>query len=210
MTTVLIVDDHPVFRRGLAALLKASGFEVVGEAAAAAEAVDLVDRQRPDVVVMDLGLPDDSGIATTARILAAHPTVRVVVVTMFDDDASVRDALRAGAHGYVVKDAAPGEIVTAVRAAEMGATLLGSGISPPVGRPGQDLPYAPLADFGLTARERQLVDLLAKGLPNRAIAERMGLSTKTVANYLTVVLVKLGAADRTEAIAIVRRQTDRA
>jgi DNA-binding NarL/FixJ family response regulator len=206
MTTVLIVDDHPVYRRGLAALLSASGLQIVGEAAASAEAIDMVTRLSPDVVLMDIGLPDGSGVATTEWIRAAHPDVRVVVVTMFDDDGSVRAALRAGACGYVVKDAAPSEIVAAVRAAEMGATLLGSGVTPPVDQPA--VHSSPLAEFGLTPRERQLVDLLAKGLPNSVIAERMGLSAKTVANYLSMVLVKLGAADRAEAIIIIRRQRD--
>ena len=130
MTTVVVVDDHPVFRSGIAALLEVNGYEVVGEAAGAAEAVELVRRLRPAIVLMDLGLPDGSGVAATERIVAEHPEVRVVVVTMFDDDGSVRAALSAGAAGYVVKDAGHAEIVAAVRAAELGAWCWGPA-SPP-------------------------------------------------------------------------------
>ena len=129
MTTVVVVDDHPVFRSGVAALLEVNGYQVVGEAAGAAEAVELVRRLRPAIVLMDLGLPDGSGVTATERIVAEHPEVRVVVVTMFDDDGSVRAALQAGAAGYVVKDAGHAEIVAAVRAAELGAVVLGSGVA---------------------------------------------------------------------------------
>lgn len=206
MTSLLIVDDHPVFRRGLVALLRASGFDIVGEAASVAEAIAVAIDRSPDVVVMDLGLADGSGITATASIRAARPATRVVVVTMYDDDGSVRAALDAGASGYVVKDASAEEVVAAVRAAEMGASLLGSGIAVPLAAESFVRPE-PLAEFGFTPRERELVGLLGKGLSNPVMAERMGVSAKTVANYLTLVLVKLGAADRGQAIEMIRRQT---
>jgi DNA-binding NarL/FixJ family response regulator len=202
MTTVVVVDDHPVFRSGVAALLEVSGYQVVGEAAGAAEAVELVRRLRPAIVLMDLGLPDGSGVTATERIVAEHPEVRVVVVTMFDDDGSVRAALRAGAAGYVVKDAGHAEIVAAVRAAELGAVVLGSGVA----ASGASATFAePAADpFGLTRRERQVLDLVVRGLTNRQIAERLGLSGKSISNVVSTILGKMGVNDRVEAATLAR------
>ncbi|ACQ80440.1 two component transcriptional regulator, LuxR family [Beutenbergia cavernae DSM 12333] len=206
MTTVLVVDDHPVYRRGIAHLLAAGGYDVVGEAAGVREAEQLALRLRPSVVIMDLGLPDGSGVDATSRIVAANPGTRVVVVTLFDDDGSVQRALAAGAAGYVVKDADPDEILAAVRAVETGAMVLGAhlagavlGAAAVAARPAEDV-------WGLTPRERQVLDLLVKGLTNRAIAERLGLSGKTVANNVSVILGKLGATDRVEATQLVRAQ----
>ena len=202
MTTVVVVDDHPVFRSGVTALLEVNGHQVVGEAAGAAEAVELVRRLRPAIVLMDLGLPDGSGVTATERIVAEHPEVRVVVVTMFDDDGSVRAALRAGAAGYVVKDAGHAEIVAAVRAAELGAVVLGSGVA----ASGASAAFAePAADpFGLTRRERQVLDLVVRGLTNGQIAERLGLSGKSVSNMVSTILGKMGVNDRVEAAALAR------
>jgi DNA-binding NarL/FixJ family response regulator len=200
VTTVLIVDDHPVFRRGLRALIRASGFEVVGEAASSTEAVALARRERPDIVLMDLGLPDQHGIATTGQLVAEHPGLRVVVITMFDDHDSVAAALRAGAIGYVVKDSPPELIIAAVRAAELGASMLSSGLSRPV--PTVETPGFP----GLTPREQAVLALLGKGLPNPVIAERLALSLKTVANYVSTVMLKIGATDRLDAARIVRER----
>jgi DNA-binding NarL/FixJ family response regulator len=203
LTRVVVVDDHPVFRSGIAALLEVSGYDVVGEAAGAAEAVELVRRLRPAIVLMDLGLPDGSGVTATERIVAEHPEVRVVVVTMFDDDGSVRAALAAGAAGYVVKDAGHAEIVAAVRAAELGAIVLGSGVSSGGARA---VTFAePVVDaFGLTRRELQVVDLVVRGLTNGQIAERLGLSGKTVSNIVSTILGKMGVHDRVEAAALAR------
>lgn len=202
MTRVMIVDDHPVFRRGLAVLLSASGFDVVGEAANGREAIATVAAIGPDVVLMDLGMPELGGIAATGHIVAEHPQVRVVMITMHDDDESVRSALSAGAIGYVVKDAPPEEIIAAVHAAELGASLLGSGLGRP--QPAAH-PLDRLAEF--TGREREVAQLLAKGLSNRSIATRLGVSDKTIANYVANVRLKLGAADRYEAGALIRDRT---
>ncbi|MFB9387171.1 response regulator [Pseudonocardia petroleophila] len=197
---VLVVDDHPVFRRGMTALLRASGFDVVAEAASGTEAVAAAARELPDVVLMDLGLPDLGGAAATERITAAHPDVRVVVVTSYDDEASVRAALDAGADGYVTKDASPDQIVAAVEAARMGALWLGSGVP----RPGATAPAPAPALPGLSPREAAVAELVGKGLSNPVIATRLGLSPKTVANYVSTVLLRLGAADRAEAIRLIR------
>jgi DNA-binding NarL/FixJ family response regulator len=204
MSRVVVVDDHPVFRKGLVALLRASDFEVVGEAASGSEAVEVVAEHRPDVVLMDLGLPETGGIVATERITAAYPHIRVVVITLYDDDGSVRAALDAGASGYVIKEASPDEIIAAIGAAQSGARWIGSGV--PLPGSAHSSPAATLP--GLTRRESAIAELLGKGLTNPAIAERLGLSAKTVANYVSIVLMKLGAEDRLEAARIVRQWHD--
>ncbi|MFE5410449.1 response regulator transcription factor [Microbacterium sp. NPDC056569] len=194
MTRVLVVDDHPVYRRGIVSLLEASGYDVVGEAGSAAEAVGRVRQSAPDAVLMDLGLPDGSGIDATARIVGESPHTRVVVVTMFDDDGSVRRALAAGAAGYVVKDATPAEILAALAAALEGATVLGSGIARVTDAA---IRTSPAADaFALTGRERDVLALVSRGLTNAQIAERLGIAGKTVANVVSTLLAKCGASDR--------------
>jgi len=192
---VLIVDDHPVFRAGLAALFASAGYDVVGEAAGFAEAIVLAQTTSPDVVLMDLGLPDGSGVEATARIVGERPDTRVVVITMFDDEGAVREALDAGAAGYIVKDAMPSELLAAVAAAVEGAVVLGSGVR---GTPGRLVPTAQPDPFGLTPRERDVLDLVMRGLGNRQIAERLGLSGKTIANHVSTLLVKCGAVDRVD------------
>lgn len=209
VTTLVVVDDHPLFRKGLVALLEASGFEVVAEAASAAEAVEVVMSRRPDVVLMDLGLPDRSGLVATERLSAALPEVRFVVITMYDDADTVRRALDAGASAYVTKDAAPDQVVAAVQAVLMGAQWLGSGVPRPPLDSGAPTPTAVDVMPGLTPRERAIAELIGRGLPNETIAERLGVSRKTVANYVSNVLLKLGAEDRLDAVRIVRRATDR-
>ncbi len=201
MTRVLVVDDHPVFRRGIASLLSVSGFEVIGEASGAREAVELADRLLPDIVIMDLGLPDGSGVTATERIVAMHPLIRVVVITLFDDEGTVRAALRAGAAGYVVKDASHEEILSAVTAAELGAVVLGSGVR---GAAMGIRVEAADDGFAFSRRERQVAELLEKGLTNRQIADRLGLAVKTVSNLVSAALAKLGAVDRVDAAAMLR------
>ncbi len=200
MNRLVVVDDHPVFRHGLVALFEANGFSVVGEAAGAAEAFAVVDRERPDVVLLDLGLPDGNGVDVCAKLGGLHPAVRVVVVTMYDDDGSVREALAAGAAGYVVKDAPPAQMLAAVQAAEAGAVVFSSGVAPEAG-------FRPAArddPFGLTPREHDVLDLLVWGLSNPQIAARLGVSGKTVSNVVSVILTKIGATDRAEAAQIAR------
>ncbi|MFE5670727.1 response regulator [Agromyces sp. NPDC056523] len=207
MSSLVVVDDHPLFRKGLVALLEASGFDVVAEAASAAEAVDVVMSRRPDAVLIDLGLPDRSGLAVTAQLSAALPATRFVVITMYDDADTVRRALDAGATAYVTKDASPDQVVAAVQAVLMGAQWLGSGVPRPLLDAATPMSGA-LDDLpGLTPRERSIAELIGKGLPNEAIAERLGVSRKTVANYVSNVLLKLGAEDRLDAVRIVRNAT---
>lgn len=210
MTRVVVVDDHPVFRRGLAALLEASGHEVVGQATNGREAVAVVADTLPEVVLMDLAMPDGNGFEATARITAEHPDVAVVVVTLFGDEASVARALHAGATAYVGKHAEPAQIVAAVEAATSGALWIGGGIERPgIGVPdGAGAATSRTLPGGLTPRELVVADLVGRGLSNPVIAARLGLAPKTVANYVSSVLLKLGAGDRAEAARIVRERRD--
>ncbi|MPV88344.1 response regulator [Georgenia ruanii] len=199
----MVVDDHPLFRAALVTLLRASSYDVVAETASAAEAIAVAGSCRPDMAIVDLGLPDAPGQQAIARMCAELPELRVVVLSMYEDAATVQQALDAGALGYVVKDAPPAEVIAAIKAAELGASVLGAGLVRTGTSPGARV--EPPAD-GLTPRERTVADLVARGLPNRLIAERLGVSQKTVANYVSSVLLKLGATDRHEAARIVRAQ----
>jgi DNA-binding NarL/FixJ family response regulator len=199
---VVIIDDHPVFRLGMIALLESlEGIKVVGWAANVDNAVALVDKERPDVVLMDLDLGETSGIDATRIIAQQHPSSGVLVVTMFDDDDSVFASMRAGARGYLLKDASPREIERAVRAVANGEVLLGPDIAAKAlaylhgARRGANVPFPELTD-----REREVLDLVARGHDNMVIARRLSLSPKTVRNHLSNVLTKLQVADRAQAI----------
>ena len=201
---VVVCDDHPVYRQGLRALFaEVDGIEVVGEAGSGEEALDVVGETAPDVVIMDLHLPGLSGVDTTQQLLARHPEVGVLVLTMFEDDTSLLAALRAGARGYVVKGADHEEIVTAIRAVARGEVLLGRVVS---GRLGAALasPSGPRPFPGLTDREFAVLELLARGWSTERIAAHQFLSPKTVRNNVSAILAKLGVASRTEAVARAR------
>jgi DNA-binding NarL/FixJ family response regulator len=199
---VMVVDDHPVFRMGMAALLSSlDAIAVVAEAASAPEAVAAADEHPLDVVVMDLHLGETSGVDATREIVQLHPGVGVLVVTMMDDDDSVFAAMRAGARGYLLKGAAPGEVERAVRAVANGEVLLGPDVAARAmaylagARTAGPVPFPDLTD-----REREVLDLVARGLDNASIARRLALSPKTVRNHLSNILTKLAVADRAQAI----------
>ena len=166
MTRVMVVDDHPVFRRGLVALLRASGLEVVAEAASGEEAISVVERDSPDLILMDLGLPGIGGVAATAAITGAHPHIRVLVITQYDDETSVRSALDAGAAGYVLKQATADHILAAVAATQMGAQWLGSDVPRPSSRSAD--PATTLSTHGFTPREAAVAELIGRGFPNHS------------------------------------------
>lgn len=203
---VAVVDDHPVFRIGLGALLgEIPDFEVVGLAATTAEALALVAEARPDVVLMDLDLGGESGASTTREVLALHPQTGVLVITMFGDDEALFGALRAGARGYLVKGAEPDEIESAIRAVAGGAVMLGPQVA---GRAMEFLTGARSARGGvfaeLTDREREVLELVARGHDNTSIARMLVLTTKTVRNYVYAIFTKLDVNDRAALVAKAR------
>ncbi|MCM6771882.1 response regulator transcription factor [Nocardia sp. CDC159] len=209
MINVLVVDDEPLVRGVLAALIRASdGLRVIGEAADGAEAVDLVAAHRPDVVLMDIRMPGTDGIVATERILAtsnAHPLPRVLILTTFDLDAYVYAALRAGASGFLLKEASPEQVLSAIRAVATGDML----IAPTVTRrliekfacrtspPG---PHPNLA--ALTAREMEILRLVGTGISNTEIATRLRLSEGTVKTHVYRMTTKLGLRSRAQAVVV--------
>ncbi|HUQ57856.1 response regulator transcription factor [Lentzea sp.] len=197
--SALVVDDHPLFRSGVTAALADSGIDVVGEASGGTAAVDLAGRLRPDVVVMDLNMPDLGGIEATHRIVTARPSARVLVLTMFDDDESVFAAMRAGARGYLVKSSRPQQIVDAVRAVGEGEAIFSPAVATRLLAFFASAPR-PSTLPELTGREREIAHLMAGGKGNAAIARELFLSTKTVRNHVSNILRKLQVADRAQAV----------
>ena len=199
---VVVVDDHPVFRDGLAALLGSlPDMEVVAVAADGPEAVAVVQDLDVDVVIMDLNLPTISGVAATAEIMSLPEPPLVLVVTMVDDDDTVLAALRAGARGYVLKGSTGEEIAGAVRTVAAGGAVFGAGVASQV-LALTSLPTRAASGpdrEGLTERERDILALVAEGASNAQIARSLGLSLKTVQNYVSRILDKLQVTDRTQA-----------
>jgi DNA-binding NarL/FixJ family response regulator len=192
---VVIADDHAVVRSGLEQLLSTTDdIQLVGSAGDGSEAVEVVAREHPDVVLMDLSMPGVDGVEATRQILAADPTARVVVLTSFGDDRHITDALRAGAIGYLLKHVEPDELLGGIRAAAAG-----------------DAPFDPKAarvllesrnvraDRQLSAREEEVLRLVAAGLANKQIARRLGISERTVKAHLTNVFSRIDVTDRTQA-----------
>lgn len=203
---VVIVDDHDVVRRGLRSLLDTvDDVHVIAEGGSGADAVHLAGELLPDVILLDLQMPGGHGIEACRRIAADHPSVAVLILTMFDDADSIDAALRAGARGYLLKGAEQNDVVDAVRAVARGNVILGPGaaerllqrLNTPRAR-GEPFP-------DLTDRERQVLILVAEGLDNRTIGRELGLSAKTVANNVSNILTKLQIATRAQAIVTARR-----
>lgn len=196
MITVMVVDDHAVVRHGLEQLLgSAEDITVVGTAGDGAEALERAGELSPDVILMDLSMPEVDGIEATRRLTVACPEGRVVVLTSFADQPRILAALDAGASGYILKDAAPDELIAAVRAAASG----GAPLDPKAARVLLDRQRSPVPVATLSARERQVLDLVAEGLPNKTISRRLGIAERTVKAHLTSIFQQLGVTDRTQA-----------
>jgi DNA-binding NarL/FixJ family response regulator len=199
---VLLADDHDVVRRGLTALLEgAEDISVVGAAADGAEAVALSSEHLPDVVLMDLSMPGVDGVEATRRLTAERPDSRVVILTSFSDRDRILDALDAGAVGYLLKDAEPDELLRGVRAAARGESPL----APKAAQAVLEARAESRPTTELTAREREVLELLADGLANKQIARRLGIAEKTVKAHLTSVFQSIGVTDRTQAALWARR-----
>ncbi len=204
---VLIADDHPLFRDGLRALLNSiPQTKMVGEAANGEEVLEQAAALQPDVILMDIQMPGLNGIEATQRILQTNPDIGIIVLTMFEDDDSVFAAMRAGARGYILKGADQTEILRAIGAAARGEALFGAPIAKRLirffsaPRPSPSDQAVP----ALTEREREVLDLMAQGLSNVEIAERLVISPKTVRNHTSNIFNKLRVTDRTHAIVLAR------
>ena len=196
MIKVLIVDDHAIVRTGLAQLLGTTeDLRLVGEAADGAQAVRLAAELEPDVVLMDLSMPGMDGVTATERILAGNPGVHVLVLTSFSDQTRILDALAAGAEGYLLKHAEPETILSGIREIVSG----GSPLDPKAARVLLTNRQTPRPGIRLTDREWEVLKMVGEGLPNKAIARRLGITERTVKAHLTSVYHQLGVTDRTQA-----------
>jgi NarL family two-component system response regulator LiaR len=202
---VMIVDDHAMVRRGLAAFLKAfDDLELVGEAANGEEVLQLAASVQPDVVLMDLVMDQMDGVAATRVIRQNHPQIQVIVLTSFREVLLVQKALQAGAISYLLKNVSADELATAIRAAHMGRSTLAPEAAEALVRAATQPPEP---GFDLTARERDVLELMVKGLSNVEIAESLVVSQSTIKTHVSSILAKLGVAGRTEAVAVaIQRQ----
>ena len=204
---VAIVDDHPMFRMGLAAAVEEmEGIELVGEAQRADQVADLVAERSPDVLLLDIRLPDGSGLEVNRWLAAHHPAVRVVMLTMSEDQDTALTALHDGASAYLIKGAGPERVEHAVRSVAAGDVVLDQALMPAMTELAQARRAEPVRPFPqLTAREFEIVELIAEGFDNAAIARRLVLSPKTVRNHVSNVFAKLQVPDRPAAIVLARR-----
>ena len=199
---VVVADDHPVFLSGLRTLVQESPLlEYVGEAADGQQAIAVCERQQPDVILMDIRMPGVSGIGATRQIVAASPDIGVLMLTMLEDDTSVFAAMRAGARGYILKGADPDQIIRAVTAVAAGEVIFGAALAARMVTFFRYGSRSPAPAFpALSSREHDILDLIAGGHSNTAIAERLVLNEKTVRNNVSNILAKLQVADRSAAI----------
>lgn len=204
---VAVIDDHPVFRLGMVALLGTlDGIDVVCEASSVRNALDVVTGD-VDVVLMDIELGDGSGIDATRSLLSKFPGLRVLVVTMHEDEDTLVASVRAGAHGYLVKGADPAGVERAIRAVADGEMIVGAAVAAKaLGAMASSRALAPTVFPQLTGREREILDLVARGLDNGTISRRLVLSQKTVRNHVSNIFGKIGAADRATAIVRAREE----
>lgn len=202
---ILLADDHPVYLDGLAGLLAATDdLAVVGQASTGAEAIELAESLTPDVAVLDLNMPVVNGVDAARRIVGSAPHTAVLILTMYDDDALVFQAIQAGARGYVLKSADPAAVLAAIRAVARGEAIFGAAVVQRLSTWFSTMANDRSPFVQLTPRERQALDLIARGWGNPAIAQSMGVSAKTIRNLVSNVFAKLQVADRAAAIAKAR------
>lgn len=204
---LLVADDHALFREGLQALFSATpGIEIIGEAATGEETLAKAETLQPDIILMDINMPDMDGIQVTRRVLHANPAIGVIMVTMLEEDAPLFSAMRAGARGYVLKGARHQELLQTVRAVARGQVLFGPSTASRImgffqGIESDLKPSLPEDTFPeLTPRELEVLELIAQGANNGQIAENLVITDKTVRNHITSIFSKLQVADRAEAI----------
>lgn len=208
--TVFLLDDHELVRRGVRDLLESEGdIEVVGEAGLASEAIDRTRVLRPQVAILDARLPDGSGIEVCRQIRSEQPGVAALILTTYDDDEALFSAIMAGASGYVLKQVSGGDLVTAVRRVAAGQSMLDPAVTARVLARLRDGPQQDPFVKHLTPKEEQILGLVAEGLTNRQIADELSLAEKTVKNYVSIVLGKLGVESRTQAAVMAARRTGR-
>ena len=204
MIRILIADDHPIVRDGLRAVLSTQpDFTIVGEAESGVQVLQQVAQSQPDILLLDLEMPQGDGVATLQQLTQTDATVRVIIFTAFDTDDRIVEAVRAGAKGYLLKGAPRAELFNAIRVVHGGGSLLQPVIaSKLIGR----LTHPDALPEPLTPREREVLTLIAQGLPNKEIAERLVITERTVKFHASAILGKLGATNRTEAVALARQQ----
>ena len=199
MIRVQIADDHAMVREGLRALLSSmEGYDLVGTAATGADAIREAILLKPDLLVLDIGFPDLSGIEVVRRLAKATPMVKILMLTMYDDDESILAAVRAGALGYVLKGADTDDLLRAITAVAAGEAIFGPGLARRVLQ-ALSAPQEP-AFTELTRREREVLELIASGMSNQAIAAKLGLSVNTISNHISSIFAKLQVSSRAEAI----------
>lgn len=207
---VYLLDDHEMVRMGLRNLLESAGdFEVIGETGSAVTAIARIPALRPDVALLDARLPDGNGIEVCRQIRSSEPSVQAIILTSFDDDEALFSAIMAGAAGYILKQVTSQDLLSAVRHVAAGGSLLDPSVTARVmERLREGAPGEPEELKSLTAQERRILELVAEGLTNKQIGERLFLAEKTVKNYMSNVLAKLGLVSRTQAAVFATRVLD--
>lgn len=209
MTTVrlLLADDHRMFRQGLREMIeRKTDWEVVGEAANGRETLELVERLNPDILLLDIQMPEPNGVAVAQRLAQSHPQVKIIMLTMYREDQHLVEAIQAGARAYLLKDADAQELISIVGRVQRGESALDPALTARVFDALRRLSAKEAENEQLTEREREILRLVAGGLENRAIAARLHLSEKTVGNRLSEIFQKLGVTNRTQAALLARER----
>lgn len=203
---LLLADDHRMFRQGLRELIeRKTGYEVVGEATTGREVLDLADRLQPDIVLLDIQMPELDGVAAAQQLAQRHPQIKIIILTMYRQDSHLLDAIRAGARGYLLKDADADELLDVIERVRRGESVLDPSLTERVFAAVRQIP-APSPVDALTARETEILRCLAAGDDNRTIAAKLFLSEKTVSNRLSEIFAKLGVTNRTQAALVARER----